>query len=121
MSTELTNQIENTCATYAGGGRCLLDRPCPFFNVDNAGARCLYYENAVLPEDDRLFTKYWARFGLAYWDDGAHAKPCNNCGNNFDASDSPKRQYCDTCRDELAREARNRRTREYRRRLKADA
>ena|SRR5699024_6663737 len=119
MNREIQKQVASNCATYAGNGRCLLDRPCPFFDSEKEGARCGYYENSVLPSDDKLHSKYWARFGLAYWSEGTHSKPCNSCGNMFDASDSPKRQYCESCRDKQARESRNKRNREYRRRLQA--
>ncbi|MGM8212125.1 hypothetical protein ACLIBH_04930 [Virgibacillus sp. W0430] len=120
MQRDIQKHVKNNCATYAGNGRCLLDKPCPFFDAENEGARCSYFENNVIPSDDNLTAKYWARFGAAYWNDGDTYKPCNKCGNNFDYGKSPKRQYCDRCRNEQARENRNKRMRKYRRNKQAE-
>lgn len=116
LNKDIQEYVKSKCATYAGNGRCLLDRPCPFFSDDDS-ARCLYFENGVLPEDDKLEARYWARFGLTHWNESSYAKPCKRCGNVFDSSDSPKRQYCDNCKDEQAREKRNQRNRKYRRNM----
>lgn len=110
MNREIQKQVASNCATYAGNGRCLLDRHCPFFDSKKEGARCEYYENSVLPSDVDLYNRYWMRFGLAYW--GADAKTCGECGKGFEAK-SNAQKYCESCSTEVKRRqksAQNRRS-----------
>ncbi|GAQ18524.1 cysteine-rich VLP family protein [Oceanobacillus picturae] len=113
LKDDVTNQIKNNCASYAGNGQCLLDRPCPFFNSENDELpRCIHYETSVLPADEKLNARYWQSFGVAYW--GEESKVCKRCENVFNPGDKKRRQYCDECRDHQEKEKRNRRMREYR-------
>jgi len=94
LNKDIQTHVKDKCATYAGNGRCLLDRPCPFFSGDES-ARCLYFENSVLPEDDKLEARYWSRFGLSYWRDSI--KTCENCGKGY-TPNSNRQKYCDDCK-----------------------
>lgn len=111
LNRTISKHVSAKCATYAGEGRCLLDRPCPFFDESNDAARCHYYENAVLPEDDKLKTRYWARFGLEHWN-SSNVKTCDECGKGFEAK-SNAQKYCESCSTEVKRRqksAQNRRS-----------
>lgn len=94
INKTIQQHVKSKCASYAGNGRCLLDKPCPFFDEGNESARCIYYENGVLPEDDKLKARYWARFGLAYW--GDNIKTCDECAEGF-AANSNAQKYCKDC------------------------
>lgn len=113
---DIQKQVKDDCALYDGDGMCKMGVPCPFFAENGDQARCNYYENMVLPGDEKLKARYWGRFGLKYWsqeDEGTHVKQCKSCGDNFEAGDKPKRQYCTDCRDEKRREQeRNRKRRQ---------
>lgn len=112
LRDDIKKQVETSCAVYAGDGQCLLDRPCPFFNAENESLpRCGYYENAVLPEDDRLKARYWQSFGLAHW--GEDSKPCKRCENLFTPSDK-RQQYCSDCKEIKRRQAARDRKRKQR-------
>lgn len=118
MNKDIQKHIESKCATYAGDGCCLLDRQCPFFNTENEGARCIYYENAVLPEDEQLKGRYWSRFGLAYWS-GKDAKVCAECSKAFEPK-SNAQKYCDSCRSIIQQRQKSAQNRRYYRRKKDD-
>lgn len=119
---DIKKQVETKCANYDSGGLCLLEtgaggdcRTCPFFNgeIGDGLTRCTYYENMVLPDDDKLRSRYWQSFGLSYW--GEKSKVCKHCENVFDPGDKPRRQYCDECREVRRKESHRKRMREYRR------
>jgi len=116
LNEELRNHVEKNCATYAGAGNCLLQskadgcHTCPFFEEGNEQARCLYFENAVLPTDDKLKARYWNRFGLEYWES---QKVCKRCENPFEASDQ-REQYSSECKAEQRKEKARIRKREQR-------
>src|SRR5690625_1147476 len=112
LKDDVKNHVADTCSLYAGNGRCHLDRPCPFFRgaANESLPRCLYYEQSVLPADDKLKARYWGTFGLTYW--GEETKVCNRCENTFDPGEQKRRQYCDECRETQRKEQRNRRMRE---------
>lgn len=96
LKDDIKQHIEDNCANYAGDGQCLLDRRCPFFDGDNESLpRCVYYENAVLPGDDKLKSRYWQSFGLAYW--GESSKVCKQCEGVFSPEDK-REQYCNECK-----------------------
>lgn len=100
LNRDVEKHVAKQCATYAGKGQCLIDRPCPFFeNVDNERARCFYYENGVLPTDDKLQARYWARF--EHKDEGN--KVCKRCDFRFKATDK-REQYCTDCKGKQKRE-----------------
>ncbi|GGJ49629.1 cysteine-rich VLP protein [Virgibacillus salexigens] len=113
LKDDVKKQVETSCATYAGNGHCHLDRPCPFFNSNEIElSRCNYFENAVLPANEKLNARYWQSFGIAYW--GELTKVCKRCENTFNPGDQKRRQYCDECRVIQRKEKRNKRMREYR-------
>jgi len=124
LINDIRKQVTEQCANYDKEGLCLLEtgaggcRRCPFFNGQKGDKlpRCLYYENAVLPDDEKLKARYWQSFGLAYWGDKREGtlKACKRCENPFDPGESPKRQYCDECREQQRKEKRNKRMRDYR-------
>src|SRR5699024_11727494 len=100
---DIKQDVKSNCATYAGGGRCLLDRPCPFLSKDvKDGARCSYYENAVLPADDTLTLRYWSRFSKEATDKGS-VKVCQSCNKVFTPKSNAEK-YCGGCRDERSEE-----------------
>lgn len=84
--------------------------PAPFFEEGNESARCLYFENAVLPSDDQLKARYWNRFGLVYWE---ASKVCKRCENPFEPNDQ-REQFCSECKAEQRREKDRIRKREQR-------
>src|SRR5699024_8626089 len=104
MNREIKKQVASNCATYAGNGRCLLDRPCPFFDSQKEGARCGYFESSVLPRDVDLYNRYWMRFGLTYC--GADAKTCGECGTGFTPK-SNRQKYLHDCRYYSKRQLKN--------------
>lgn len=120
LQDDLQKHVERNCATYDEGGKCLLEqnpegcRTCPFFEEGNEQARCLYFENAVLPSDDQLKARYWNRFGLAYWES---QKVCKRCEQPFEESDQ-REQYCKECKAEQRKEKAKERKREQRRKAR---
>lgn len=115
MFKNIKKHIKDKCANYAGNGQCLYDRPCPFFDEKNERARCIYYENAVLPENEQIKADYWRRFGLTYWGWGEKdVKACAVCGKGF-TPQSNRQKYCSNCRDEQRRERAKLRKRKQRR------
>ena len=108
---DIKQDVHNNCATYAVDGQCLLDRPCPFFSKDvKDGARCSYYENAVLPANDTLTLRYWSRFSS----ETDNQKVCKRCNNVFNYDDK-REQYCNSCKSENEREKAKLRKRKQRR------
>jgi len=117
LKTDLQRLVESNCATYDSEGKCLLEtspgcRQCPLFIDGDGFGRCPYFENAVLPADDRLKARYWQAFGLAFWSDAKGAKNCAVCGNLFEPK-SNRQKYCANCGDEVKRRQRSRQNREY--------
>lgn len=113
LKDDIKKHVEANCATYAGSGRCHLDRLCPFFQAGDNLPRCLYYETSVLPGDDGLKARYWQSFGVAYW--GEQAKPCKRCSRLF-TPDDKRQQYCKDCGEAQRKESQSRRKREQRKR-----
>ena len=116
MFKNIQKHIKDKCANYAGNGQCLYDRPCPFFDEKNERARCLYYENAVLPENEQIKADYWRRFGLTYWGEKG-VKLCAECSKGFEPK-SNGQKYCDSCRDVVKRRQKSAQNRRYYRRNK---
>ena len=115
---DIKQDVKSNCATYAGGGRCLLDRSCPFLSKDvKDGARCSYYENAVLPADDTLTLRYWSRFSKEATDKGS-VKVCQSCNKVFTPKSNAEK-YCGGCRDEVKRRQKSEQNKRYYRQNKS--
>jgi len=114
LKDDVKKHVSDKCSLYAGNGLCHLDRPCPFFNEGESDnmPRCLYFEQSVLPADDKLNARYWGTFGLAYWN-AKDSKACKRCENAF-SPDDKRQQYCDTCRVEQRTEKAKSRKRKQR-------
>jgi len=56
--------VKNSCAGYLGAKQgipnycCLQDAPCVFFAQDDDLPCCTYFENGVLPMDEKLVQEY---------------------------------------------------------------
>ncbi|ADC48960.1 hypothetical protein BpOF4_04480 [Alkalihalophilus pseudofirmus OF4] len=118
LKTEIQRQVKSECATYAGNGRCLLDRQCPFFGAGESFIRCSYYENCVMPGDESLTARYWNALGNSE----SLADYCESCKQPFQKR-SNAQKYCSSCQSKINAEQRRKRDREYRarkRRIQAE-
>lgn len=118
LKDDVKKHVATNCATYAGNGRCHLDRPCPFFNTeDTEMPRCSHFENAVLPADDNLSARYWGSFGLEYWGDQGTTKACTECKRVYKAN-SNRQKYCDSCREIVQSRQKSAENKRYRKSVK---
>ncbi|SFP99246.1 hypothetical protein SAMN05518683_11472 [Salibacterium halotolerans] len=114
LREDLKRQASEQCATYAGDGNCLLDRPCVFFDKSSDEIkRCPYFENCVLPADETLEARYWRSTGT-----GEDLPDCRKCGEPFHPK-SNAQKYCGDCRAETQKEQARKRQRELRRNKRA--
>jgi hypothetical protein len=93
--------VEAHCANYAGEGRCVYDRPCPYF-AEKPTQRCRYYEDNVLPNDQAAEIAYWQARG---WPRGTGDRltSCKSCGKPF-MRPVKTATYCAECSARIAEE-----------------
>ncbi|KJD42401.1 hypothetical protein QD47_28445 [Paenibacillus terrae] len=112
--------VKNSCACYLGTKHgipnycCLQDGPCVFFAQEDAPLRCTYFENGVLPIDEKLEREYTSERNIE--SEFKTAQPrvnCQKCKATFSAN-SNRQKYCDKCRDKNANEKTKLRMRQMR-------
>jgi hypothetical protein len=112
--------VKNNCACYLGAKHgipnycCLQDGPCVFFSQNDALPRCTYFENGVLPMDEKLEREYKSERNVET--EPKTAKPrvnCTRCGGTFSAN-SNRQKCCEKCRDKNANEKSKLRMRQMR-------
>ncbi|TKH46091.1 hypothetical protein C1I60_04505, partial [Paenibacillus terrae] len=112
--------VKNNCACYLGAKHgitnycCLQDSPCVFFAQDDGLPRCTYFENGVLPIDEKLEREYKSERNTGT--EFKIAKPrvnCKKCGATFSAN-SNRQKYCDKCRGKTRKENIRLRVRKFR-------
>ncbi|MFK4439692.1 hypothetical protein ABIA61_005107 [Paenibacillus sp. RC21] len=112
--------VKNSCACYFGTKHgisnycCLQDGPCVFFAQDDSPLRCTYFENGVLPIDEKLEREYKSERNVET--EPKTAKPrvnCTRCGGTFSAN-SNRQKYCEECKDKNANEKSKLRMRQMR-------
>lgn len=109
MKDDVKKLVENNCATYAGEGKCYLDRQCPYFSGNEGLPRCSYFENCVLPGDEKLLAQYWNSFGSVDSSDSS----CERCDKWFHKT-SNRQVYCESCSQIVALDKKRARDRKYR-------
>lgn len=94
--------VETHCASYAGNGRCIFDRACPYF-ATTVRQRCTYYEDSVLSNDQSAEVSYWQERG---WPAGKGAllTNCKSCDKPFLAVNESN--HCAICSERIERERR---------------
>lgn len=102
--------IKNNCACYLGdkhgiSNYCgLQDSSCALFDQDNPIPSCRYFENGVLPTDQKLEREYKLERNMDV--ESRIAKPkvkCKKCGTTFEAN-SNRQSYCEKCKKQNAKE-----------------
>ncbi|GGH85141.1 hypothetical protein JOD43_003909 [Pullulanibacillus pueri] len=116
LKNDLQKHVESHCATYNRDGKCHLEtspgcNQCPFFREGDGFGRCAYFENAVLPADDKLKARYWQAFGAAYWGDKPNAV-CKRCEQPYERK-SNRQVYCESCAAQVRAENKAARNRRY--------
>lgn len=115
IESEVKKLVRTHCATYDGGGRCLLDRPCEYWRECRhqfGEYQCLYFEHAVLPNDPKL-AEIYQRAVMGRDDGGSNAGTCKACGATYERR-SNRQKYCGGCRDGAAKDRTKQRVRGYR-------
>lgn len=101
---KLKQLAKNNCANYMSDRYgisnycCSVDGTCVFFDQANVLPSCRYFEQGVLPVDQKLEHEY--RHDRNMEVDPLVAKPkvnCKTCGHTFEAN-SNRQQYCEKCR-----------------------
>ncbi|AET59179.1 hypothetical protein HPL003_12110 [Paenibacillus terrae HPL-003] len=112
--------VKNNCACYLGAKHgisnycCLQDSPCVFFAQDDGLPRCTYFENGVLPMDEKLDQEYTSERNVKTEFKTAQPRVnCQKCGTAFSAH-SNRQKYCEKCRDKNANEKTKLRMRQIR-------
>lgn len=96
--------VRNNCASNLGDKHgisnycCWKDGTCVFFGQDDPLPRCGYFENGVLPIDEKLEREYKSERNVEVEFKAAKPKVnCRKCGTIFEAN-SNRQQYCEKCR-----------------------
>jgi hypothetical protein len=96
--------VKHNCASYLGDKHdisnycCWKDGSCVFFSQENTIPRCSYFENGVLPADEKLELEYKLERNMDV--ERLIAKPkvnCKKCGTTFEAN-SNRQSYCEKCK-----------------------
>jgi hypothetical protein len=112
--------VKNNCACYLGAKHgipnycCLQDGLCAFFAQDDGLPRCTYFENGVLPMDEKLDQEYTSERNTGT--EFKIAKPkvnCQKCKATFLAN-SNRQKYCRKCRGKNVNEKTKLRMRQMR-------
>jgi hypothetical protein len=112
--------VKNNCACYLGAKHgiqnycCLQDGPCVFFSQNDALPRCTYFEQGVLPIDEKLEREYTSERNVE--SEFKTAQPrvnCSKCLATFSAN-SNRQKYCEKCRVKNANERSKLRMRQMR-------
>lgn len=112
--------MKNSCACYLGAKHgtsnycCLQDGPCVFFGQDDPLPHCTYFENGVLPIDEKLEREYTSERNVE--SEFKTVQPrvnCPKCRATFSAN-SNRQKYCEKCRDKNANEKSKLRMRQMR-------
>lgn len=102
--------VKNNCACYLGDKHgisnycCWKDGSCEFFGQEEPLPHCGYFENGVLPTDDKLEREYKSERSMDV--ERKTAKPkvnCQKCGETFSAN-SNRQKFCEKCREKNAKE-----------------
>jgi hypothetical protein len=111
---------KNNCACYLGDKHgisnycCLRDGSCVFFKQDNPLPCCKYFEDGVLPTDEKLERDYKSERNMAVEMKAAKPKvSCQKCGDMFSAN-SNRQSYCEKCREKTRKESIKLRVRKFR-------
>jgi hypothetical protein len=113
--------VKNNCASYLGDKHgisnycCLRDGSCVFIGQENPIPRCSYFENGILPTDEKLEREYKLERNMDV--ERQIAKPkvnCKKCGTTFEAN-SNRQSYCEKCQKQNAKEKIKLRVRKLRR------
>ncbi|MFK4304719.1 hypothetical protein ABH892_004886 [Paenibacillus sp. RC254] len=112
--------VKNSCAGYLGAKHgipnycCLQDGPCVFFAQDDDLPRCSYFENGVLPIDEKLEREYKSERNVEVGFNTAKPRVnCQKCKATFSAN-SNRQKYCEKCKDKNANEKSKLRMRQMR-------
>lgn len=112
--------IKDNCACHLGAKHgipnycCSQDGPCVFFSQDDALPRCTYFENGVLPIDEKLERKYTSERNVESEFKTVKLRVnCTRCEGTFSAN-SNRQKYCEKCRDKNANEKTKLRMRQMR-------
>ncbi|KJD42432.1 hypothetical protein [Paenibacillus terrae] len=112
--------VKNNCAGYLGTKHgisnycCLQDGPCVFFAQDDGLSRCTYFENGVLPMDEKLEREYKSERNVKTEPKTAQPRVnCQKCKATFSAN-SNRQKYCEKCKDKNANEKSKLRMRQMR-------
>lgn len=96
--------VKNSCACYLGDKHgisnycCLKDGSCVFFGQDDPLPCCRYFENGVLPTDEKLERVYKSERNVEVEYKAAKPKVnCQKCGEIFSAN-SNRQKFCEKCR-----------------------
>ncbi len=112
--------VKNSCACYLGTKHgipnycCLQDGSCAFFAQDDSLPRCTYFENGVLPIDEKLEREYQSERNVET--EPKTVKPrvnCTRCGGTFSAN-SNRQKYCEKCKGKARKENIRIRVRKFR-------
>ncbi|MNW44102.1 hypothetical protein D3C74_213220 [compost metagenome] len=102
--------VKNNCACYLGAKHsipnycCLQDSPCVFFAQYDSLPRCTYFENGVLPMDEKLVQEYKSDRNVEIGFNTAKPRVnCKKCGKTFSAN-SNRQKYCEKSRGKNANE-----------------
>jgi hypothetical protein len=118
---KLKQLVKYNCASYLGDKHgisnycCWKDGSCVFFDQDNPLPSCRYFENGVLPTDEKLEREYKLERNMHV--DRQIAKPkvnCKKCGTTFEAN-SNRQFYCEKCDEKNKNEKAKLRMRKMRR------
>lgn len=102
--------VKSNCASYLGDKHgisnycCWKDGSCVFFDNENPLPSCPYFENGVLPTDEKLEREYKLERNMHV--EHKVAKPkvnCKKCGTHFEAN-SNRQLYCEKCQKQNAKE-----------------
>lgn len=112
--------VKNNCASYLGDKYgisnycCMKDGSCVFFKQDDQLPTCRYYENGVLPIDEKLEFEYKSERNMHV--EMKTAKPkvnCKKCGATFEVN-SNRQTCCEKCREKTRKENTRLRVRKFR-------
>ncbi|MET3212153.1 UNVERIFIED_CONTAM: ribosomal protein S27AE [Paenibacillus sp. PvR008] len=112
--------VKNNCACYLGAKHgipnycCLQDGPCVFFAQDDSLPRCTYFENGVLPIDEKLDREYKSERNVESEFKTVKLRVnCTRCRGTFSAN-SNRQKYCGKCRGRARKENIRIRVRKFR-------
>jgi hypothetical protein len=112
--------VKNNCACYLGAKHgisnycCLQDGPCVFFAQDGSLSRCTYFENGVLPMDEKLEREYTSERNMeTEFKTTKRRMNCQKCKATLSAN-SNRQKYCGKCRGRARKENIRIRVRKFR-------